>query len=70
MNPYIQKCCKKWFMAQIFPLPQAMATKATSLTGSILWRGHGERLAWQELHKKEASGLVCLLFYEKTGSPS
>ncbi len=47
-----------WYLAQILPLPHAVAAKATSLAGSFLWLGHMERLAWQELHgKKEAGGL-------------
>ncbi len=49
---------KMWFMAQILPLPQAAAARATSLAGSFLWRGQCERLAWQELHqRREAGGL-------------
>jgi hypothetical protein len=49
---------KLWYMAQILPLPPAVAAKATSLAGSFLWLGHMERLAWQELHgRREAGGL-------------
>jgi hypothetical protein len=49
---------KLWYLAQILPLPQAVAAKATSLAGSFLWAGHLERLAWQELHhKRQAGGL-------------
>jgi hypothetical protein len=34
------------------------SVKATSASGSFLWLGYLERLAWQELHnKKEAGGL-------------
>jgi hypothetical protein len=43
-------------MAQILPLPQAVANKATSIAGSFLWAGHLERLAWQELHNPRLAG--------------
>jgi hypothetical protein len=49
---------KLWYLAQILPLPQAVAARATTLAGSFLWAGHLERLAWQELHhKRQAGGL-------------
>jgi hypothetical protein len=49
---------KLWYLAQILPLPQAVAARATSLAGSFLWAGHLERLAWQELHhRRQAGGL-------------
>jgi hypothetical protein len=49
---------KLWYLAQILPLPQSVATRATSLAGAFLWSGHMERLAWQELHhKRQAGGL-------------
>jgi hypothetical protein len=48
-----------WYLAQILPLPQGVAAKATSLAGAFLWGGHGERLAWQELHNmREEGGLA------------
>jgi hypothetical protein len=49
---------KLWYLAQILPLPQVVAARATSMASSFLWLGHLERLAWQELHgKKEKGGL-------------
>ncbi len=49
---------KFWYLAQILPLPQVVAARATSMASSFLWLGHLERLAWQELHgKKEKGGL-------------
>jgi hypothetical protein len=47
---------KLWYLAQILLLPQGVAAKATSLKGAFLWRGHGERLAWQELHNRRKKG--------------
>jgi hypothetical protein len=50
---------KLWYLAQILPLPQSVAARATGLTGAFLWAGHGERLTWQELHnRREAGGLA------------
>jgi hypothetical protein len=50
---------KLWYSAQILPLPQSVAAKDTGLAGSLLWGGHGERLAWQEQHnRREAGGLA------------
>jgi hypothetical protein len=48
---------KLWYLAQSLPLPQAASAKATSLACSFLWLGYLERLAWQELHNREAGGL-------------
>jgi hypothetical protein len=31
---------KLWYLAQILPLPQARAARATTLAGSFLWAGH------------------------------
>jgi DNA topoisomerase IA len=36
---------KMWYLAQILPLPQSVAARATGLAGAFLWGGHGERLA-------------------------
>jgi hypothetical protein len=47
---------KLWYMAQILPLRQVVANKATSIPGSFLWTGHLERLAWQELHNPRFAG--------------
>jgi hypothetical protein len=50
---------KLWYLAQILPLPQSVAAKASGLAGAFLWGGHAERLAWQELHnRREAGGLA------------
>ena len=43
---------KLWFLAQILPLPSGVAQRITSVAGAFLWRGHLERLAWQELHSR------------------
>ncbi len=43
-------------VAQILPLPQAVAAKAKSLASAFLWGGHGESLAWQELHNRREEG--------------
>jgi hypothetical protein len=49
---------KLWYLAQILPLPQAVAAKAIMPAGSFLWLDHLERLAWQELHgRRERGGL-------------
>jgi hypothetical protein len=47
---------KLWDLVQILPLPQAVVARATSLAGSLLWLGHLERLAWQEMHGKMEKG--------------
>ncbi len=54
---------KLWYLAQSLPLPQAAAAKATSMACSFLWLSYLERLAWQELHNREAGGLrvSCIL---------
>lgn len=41
---------KLWYLAQIIPMPSAIAQQLTTAAGSLLWKGHRERLAWQELH--------------------
>ncbi len=46
-----------WYFAQSLPLLQAATAKANSRAGSFLWRGPLGRLAWQELHNREAGGL-------------
>ena len=47
---------KLWYLAQILPLPSAMARQLTTMAGAYLWSGHFERLAWQELHAPLLAG--------------
>ena len=41
---------KLWYLCQILPMPSQVAQQLTTAAGAFLWRGHLERLAWQELH--------------------
>ena len=41
---------KLWYLCQILPMPPQVAQQLTTAAGAFLWRGHLERLAWQELH--------------------
>ena len=47
---------KLWYLAQALPLPAAAAQGLTAAAGVFLWRGHLERLAWQELHRLLTEG--------------
>jgi len=47
---------KLWYLAQMLPLPTAVANRINSAAGAFLWRGHLERLAWQELHSPFLQG--------------
>jgi hypothetical protein len=54
---------KLWYLAQILPLPSGVAQRVATAAGAFLWRGHLERLAWQELHMPFDGGglnLSCL----------
>ena len=47
---------KLWYLAQALPMPAQAAQRLTSAAGTFLWRGHLERLAWQELHRPLQEG--------------
>ena len=47
---------KLWYLAQALPMPTAAAQQLTAAAGNFLWRGHLERLAWQELHRPLLEG--------------
>jgi hypothetical protein len=47
---------KVWYMAQILPLPQAVAARLEKAAANFLWAGRLERLAWSELHGRLDSG--------------
>jgi hypothetical protein len=51
---------KIWYLCQILPLPAAVAQRLAAAAGAYLWRGHLERLAWQELHSPLAEGGLAL----------
>ncbi len=51
---------KLWYLCQVLPLPAQVAQRLAAAAGTYLWRGHLERLAWQELHSPLAAGGLAL----------
>ena len=47
---------KLWYLAQALPMPASVSQQLTAAAGNFLWRGHLERLAWQELHRPLLEG--------------
>ncbi len=47
---------KAWYMAQILPLPASFVGRLKRAAGGFLWRGHLERLAYDELHRPLSQG--------------
>ena len=49
----LSKLC---YLSQILPMPSQVAQQLTMAAWAFLWRGHFERLAWQELHCPDLDG--------------
>ncbi len=47
---------KAWYLAQILPLPSSFVGRLKRAVGAFLWRGHFERLAYDELHRPLSQG--------------
>jgi hypothetical protein len=47
---------KAWYLAQILPMPPAVANRLRRAVSDFLWKGRLERLAFDELHSPIAEG--------------